>query len=633
MYTSMEYQGKNFLGNTLSITIYPERDNALTEFAKTRLRKGYMTQEELDGGCYQATFARAAVFTSDSSEMAQRIYDYASNLWFMFATPILANSGTDRGDLISCFLNRVEDTREGIIDHYGESSWLSSIGGGVGGYWGDVRPLGSSISRGGTSTGVIPFVKVTEDLMMAFNQGATRRGSYAAYLPVSHPEIMEFIEIRSERGDDSRRCRTTGFHHGVVIDDEFMQQLEEQLVNNTNEATYPLIDPSTNTCVAWVQPKEVWRAILTARKKTGEPYIMFKGNVDRAQPEQQKALGLEVVQSNLCSEITLPTGVDPYSGTNRTAVCCLSSVNVEKFDEWSYSPTFIADLVRMLDNVITSFVMQYLHKGHIMHNAAYSANRERSIGLGAMGFHAYLQKRGVPFDSVIASVINKRVFAYMYSKACDATHDLAVERGEALDWLEGNYVLGQSPERKKRNMHLIAIAPNASSADIVGTSPGVEPYPAVAFNKKTKDATAHVHTRHFRDVLRKYGKDTHDVWMSIVNAGGAVSHLDFLTDIEKEVFKPAFDIDQAWIVQHAADRQRWIDQAQSINLFYDFNDPSSGRRMHNDHMRAWKSGVKTLYYCRTVEAERAETVSKQAVSDKMRDFEEKPYDECLSCQG
>lgn len=625
-----EYVGKNFEGNSLSIWVYPERDKLLTNLARTRLFKGYMTQEEKDKGIYQLAFARAAVFVSDSAEMAQRLYDAASKLWFMFSTPILANAGTARGDLISCFLNRVEDSRESILAHYTENGWLSSQGGGIGGYWGDLRQIGAKISRGGESTGVIPFIKVTEDLMMAFNQGATRRGSYAAYLPVWHPEITEFVEIRSQRGDDARRCRTTGFHHGVVIDDEFMNQLEGQLMNNTDEATYELRNPATGDVVTKVSPKTIWRAILKSRLETGEPYIMFKDTVDRAVPEQQKALGLEVVQSNLCSEITLPTGRDLH-GNERTAVCCLSSVNIEKFEEWKDDVHFMPDLVRMLDNALTYFIKANLNGA--LHKAAYSAMRERSIGIGAMGFHAFLQSKNVPIDSVLATSWNKRIFRTMYDKADAASYALGAERGAAPDWEEGNYYLGFKADHPRRNCHLFAIAPNASSADIAGTSPGVEPYPAACYNKKTKDATEHVKNRHFREVLRKHNKDTPDVWLSIADAGGDLAHLDFLSDHEKEVFKPAIQLDQAWLVQHAADRQEFICQAQSLNLFYDPSHPTAGRRMHSDHMRAWKEGVKTLYYCRTVEARRAERVSQQAVSDKMVDYKEKSYDECLSCQG
>ena len=584
-----------------------KRDNYLSEFSIKTLEDRYLVEGETSP---QDAFARAARAFADDEEHAQRLYDYASKLWFMFSTPILSNGGTKRGMPISCFLNYVEDSRGGITDHYTENAFLSSVGGGVGGCWNDVRSVGSRTSAGSESTGVIPFLKVVDAEMLAFSQGVTRRGSYAAYLEMSHPEIEEFLDIRKPTGGDINR-KSTNLHHGVVVSDAFMELIEGATREEGFDDSWDLVDPHSGNVTKTVSAKTLWVKLIQNRVETGEPYIMFGDTVEEAMPDYQRALGLKVHHSNLCSEITLPTTED------RTAVCCLSSVNLEEFDEWRDDDMFIPDLVRMLDNVLTFFIDNAPDE---LHRAKLSAQRERSIGLGAMGFHAYLQRQHIPFESVLAKGANNRMFNRIKSEAVRATKQLAVERGECPDG-QGFGV---------RNAHLLAVAPNASSSIICGnTSPSIEPYRANAFTQKTKSGSSLLKNEYLEDCLRDIDMDTDDVWKSIITNNGSVQHLEFLDDYTKDVFKTAVEIDQKWVIEFAADRQKEICQSQSLNVFFPAN--VSKQELHAIHMMAWKQGVKTLYYLRSEAIKRAETVSDEALRKYI--FDSIDEGACLACEG
>ena len=581
-----------------TVKIDYSRDSLLTPFGITTLADRYFTDGEKSS---QDAFARAAEAFSDSPEMAQRIYDYASKLWFMFSTPILSNGGTKRGMPISCFLNFVPDSRGGLTGHYTENAWLSSMGGGIGGYWGRVRSNGVNTSGGSRSSGAIPFLKVVDAEVLAFAQGVTRRASYAAYLDISHPEIEEFLEMRKPSGGDANR-RCLNLHHGVNITDAFMVAVERG-------TDWDLIDPHSKVVVRTLPARDLWQRLLDMRMQTGEPYIHFIDASNRALPESQKQLGLAVHQSNLCSEITLPTNDE------RTAVCCLSSVNLATWDEWKDDPQFIKDLVRFLDNVLSYFIENAPPE---LSKAVYSASQERSIGLGAMGFHALLQSYGLAFDSPMAVGINHKIFKHIKEQASRATRELAGERGAAPD---------SSLSDPVRNMHLMAIAPNASSSIICGdTSPSIEPYRANAYTAKTKTGSFLVKNPYLTKVLAEMGKDTHEVWSSIITNGGSVQHLQFLDETQKGVFKTAIEIDQRWIVDHAAERQEYICQAQSVNVFLPAN--ADVTLLHHVHFRAWKKGLKSLYYLRSEAIRRAETVSTKIARSALND-----YEGCLSCEG
>lgn len=582
------------------------RDNLLGEFSIKTLADRYMLPEEKSP---QEAFARAAKAFSDDEEHAQRIYDYASQHWFMFATPLLSNGGSSRGLPISCFLNYIEDSRHGITEVFTEDAFLSSVGGGIGSYWGDVRSSGVKTSSGSESTGVIPFIKVTDSLMLAFSQGVTRRGSNAAYLHVSHPEVEEFLDIRKPTGDANRKCMN--IHQGIVISDKFMRVIEKASLDKTFDDSWPLIDPHSKKTIKTVSAKALWIKIIQNRAETGEPYIMWEDTVNDALPDFQARLGLKVRQSNLCSEITLPTD------QNRTAVCCLSSVNIEKYDEWKNNKKFIPDLIRMLDNVLQYFIDNAPEQ---LYKAIYSATRERSIGLGAMGFHSYLQSKGVAFESAIAKSINNAIFKNIKEQAVEETTRLAIERGSCPD-AKGYDI---------RNAHLLAIAPNASSSIICGnTSPGIEPFRANAFNQKTMSGTFMLKNKFLEAQLETLGMNTETVWTSIMANRGSVQHLDIPQQL-KEVFKTAVEIDQRWVIEHAADRQHYICQSQSLNLF--FPADVSKQELHYIHMLAWKKEVKTLYYLRSEAWRRSDNLS-QKMERYNFDFS-KPVDtECLSCEG
>src|SRR5210317_1971357 len=587
-----------------NVVVDYNRDAYLSEFSKKTLEDRYMIDGELSP---QDAFSRAAKAFANDEKHAQRLYDYASKLWFMFSTPILSNGGTNRGLPISCFLNYVDDSRTGITSHYTENAFLSSVGGGIGGCWNGVRSVGSKTSAGSESTGVIPFLKVVDAEMLAFSQGVTRRGSYAAYLDMSHPEIEEFLDVRKPTGGDINR-KSTNLHHGVVVSDAFMELIEQATLTEGFDDSWDLIDPHTGKVTKTVSAKTLWVKLIQNRVETGEPYVMFGDTVQDALPQCQKDLGLKVNQSNLCSEITLPTDED------RTAVCCLSSVNLEEYDEWSKDSNFIPDLVRMLDNVISYFINNAPDE---LEKARWSALQERSIGLGAMGFHAYLQRHLIPFESAMAKGRNMAMFKHIKSKAVEASKQLARERGEAPD----------ATGTGMRNCHLMAIAPNASSSIICGnTSPSIEPYRANAFAQKTKSGTSLQKNEYLEAILEKKEANTEAVWRDIVSNKGSVQHLEILTPEEKEVFKTAVEINQAWVVEHAAQRQEFICQSQSVNLFFP-PDVSKGD-LHNVHMLAWAKNLKTLYYLRSEAISRADNVSNQVKREII--FEQ---EDCLACEG
>ena len=588
----------------MKIEIDYSKDSLLDEFSLRTLEERYMVGDEKSP---QEAFARAAEAFADDEAHAQRLYDYVSKQWFMFATPLLSNGGTRRGLPISCFLNYVDDSREGITEHYTENAYLSSFGGGIGGSWSSIRAQGTKTSKGSESTGVIPFMKVVDAEMLAFSQGVTRRGSYASYLHMSHPEIEEFLDIRKPTGGDiNRKC--TNLHHGVVIPDAFMEIIYRATKELDFDDSWELIDPHSHQVKKVVSARTLWVKLLQNRMETGEPYLMFEDAVQEALPDFQKRKGLRVNHSNLCSEITLATDEE------RTAVCCLSSVNLEHFDEWSKVPAFIPDLVRMLDNVLTVFIKDAPDS---LEKAKFSAMRERSVGLGAMGFHAYLQKNKLSFEGMYATAINMKVFKHIKDDAVKTTHKLAVERGACPD----------DDSCEVRNAHLLAIAPNASSSIICGnTSPSIEPFRANAYTQKTKSGS-HLHkNKYLEQLLEDKGANTDNVWKEIVANKGSVQHLDLLTDHEKEVFKTAVEINQAWIIEHASMRQEFICQSQSVNLFFP-PDVNKGD-LHNVHMLAWAKNLKTLYYLRSEAISRADNVSSQVKREII--FEQ---EDCLACEG
>jgi len=580
------------------------KDSMLTEFSKQTLQDRYMVGDEKSP---QEAFARAAMAFADDVDHAQRIYDYASNLWFMFATPVLSNGGTKRGLPISCFLNYIEDSREGITGHYTENAYLSSMGGGIGGGWSDVRAQGTKTSKGSESTGVIPFMKVVDAEMLAFSQGITRRGSYASYLHMSHPEVEEFLDVRKPTGGDTNR-KCTNLHHGVVIPDKFMEIIHRATKEQNFDDSWDLVDPHSGEVKKTVSARTLWVKLLQNRMETGEPYLMFEDAVQSDLPDFQKKKGLKVNHSNLCSEITLATNEE------RTAVCCLSSVNLEYYDEWKTHPSFIPDLVRFLDNVLTYFIENAPNE---LERAKYSASRERSIGLGAMGFHAYLQKNEIPFESMQAAGVNMQMFQKIRTDADTETQRLAVERGACPD----------DDSCSVRNAHLLAVAPNASSSIICGnTSPSIEPYRANAFTQKTKSGSYLMKNKFLETVLERYNSNDEQTWSSIIANKGSCQHLGFLSEEEREVFKTAVEINQAWIVEHASARQEFICQSQSVNLFFP-PDVNKGD-LHNVHMLAWAKNMKTLYYLRSEAIGRADNVSNQVKREII--FEQS---DCLSCEG
>ncbi|MBV9835241.1 MAG: ribonucleoside-diphosphate reductase subunit alpha [Alphaproteobacteria bacterium] len=566
------------------VVIDRSRDDKLTPFGKATLSDRYL----LPGESYQDLFARVASAYADDDAHAQRLYDYISNLWFMPATPVLSNGGTKRGLPISCFLNESDDSLEGIVKLWNENVWLAARGGGIGSYWGNLRSIGEKVGMNGKTSGVVPFIRVMDSLTLAISQGSLRRGSAAVYIPVSHPEIEEFIEIRRANGGDPNR-KALNLHHGILIPDAFMRAVE-------NDEEWALTSPKDNAPLRKVSARGLWIRILQARIETGEPYIIFIDHVNKNLPEHQKLAGLQVKTSNLCSEITLPTGIDKY-GKERTAVCCLSSLNLETYFEWHEHPMFIEDVMRFLDNVLQGFIED---ASGDFQRATYSAMRERSVGLGVMGFHSFLQGNNIPLESVMAKVWNKKMFKHIRAGCDAASVKLAEERGACPDAADFGI--------KERFSNKLAIAPTASISIICGgASPGIEPVAANVFMHKTLSGSFSVRNPYLQKVLAQKGRDDEDTWTSITLNQGSVQHLDFFDDHEKAVYKTAFELDQRWLVEHAADRAPSICQSQSLNIF--LPGDVHKRDLHQIHMMAWKRGVKTLYYCRSLSIQRAEAVS------------------------
>ena len=597
--------------NDKGITIKIDRfkDSKLTDFGKATLSDRYLGQNE----SYQDLFARVASIYADNNLHAQRIYNYISDLWFMPATPILSNGGTERGLPISCFLNEAGDSLNGILDLWSENVWLAAKGGGIGSYWGNLRSIGEKIGRVGKTSGIIPFIKVMDSLTMAISQGSLRRGSAACYLPIDHPEIEEFIEMRRPTGGDPNR-KALNLHHGVLVTDSFMRAVE------TN-SEWPLKSPKDGIVQSTVSARNLWIRLLTARVETGEPYIIFIDTVNRLIPQHHKLAGLNVKTSNLCSEITLPTGIDK-EGKDRTAVCCLSSLNLETFEEWKNHPNFIEDVMRFLDNVLSDFINRAPDS---FKDAKYSATRERSVGLGVMGFHSFLQKNSIPLESVMSKVLNNKIFKHIQTNVDLASKKLAEERGSCPDAEEYGF--------KERFSNKTAIAPTASISIICGgASPGVEPVAANSYTHKTLSGSYNVRNKYLKKVLEKYGKDNDEIWSSITTNQGSVEHLDFLTNSEKDVFKTAFELDQKWIVELGADRTTYVSQAQSINIFLPADVHK--KELHKIHFQAWKKGLKSLYYCRSKSIQRAENINNGLSVKEQKNESEKEdnYEECLSCQ-
>ena len=597
------------------IKIDRTRDSKLTDFGKATLKDRYLGQNE----SFQDLFARVASSYADDNLHAQRIYNYISNLWFMPATPVLSNGGTKRGLPISCFLNEASDSLNGILDLWSENVWLAAKGGGIGSYWGNLRSIGEKIGKVGKTSGIIPFIKVMDSLTMAISQGSLRRGSAACYLPIDHPEIEEFIEMRRPTGGDPNR-KALNLHHGVLVSDAFMRAVE-------TDEQWALKSPADGTVQQTISARNLWIRLLTARIETGEPYIVYIDTVNRQIPQHHKLANLTVKTSNLCSEITLPTGIDK-NGRDRTAVCCLSSLNLEKYDEWKDDNTMINDVMRFLDNVLTDFIERAPEQ---FDDAKYSAEKERSVGLGVMGFHSYLQKHNIPLESVMSKVWNKKIFKHIQEHVDQASKDLADERGACPDAADYGY--------NERFSNKTAIAPTASISIICGgASPGVEPVAANSYTHKTLSGSFNVKNRYLVELLEKHGKNTDDVWSGITTNQGSVSHLDFLTDLEKDVFKTAFELDQKWIIELSGDRTPYISQAQSINLFVPADIHK--RELHKIHFDAWKKGLKSLYYCRSKSIQRAENVNDTKATDvtanvyksKPKTTEQPEYEECLSCQ-
>lgn len=583
-----------------------EKDKSITSFAENLLQDYYMQEGETSP---QQAYARAAVaYSANDLELAQRIYDYASNGWFMFSSPVLSNAAkpgkTERGLPISCFLTYVDDSIEGLISHSEELRWMSIKGGGVGGHWSNVR------SNSQISPGPMPFLKTVDSDMTAYRQGKTRKGSYAAYIDISHPDIVEFINMRLPTGGDvNRKC--FNLNNAVNVTDDFMNAVLEG-------KNWDLVDPNDGKVRETVDARSLWQRILTARFRTGEPYVNFIDAANRKLPQYMKDKGLKIYGSNLCNEIMLPTSKE------RSAVCCLSSLNLEKFDEWK-DTNIVEDLITYLDNVLQFFIDNAPKQ---LERAIRSASAERSLGLGAMGFHSYLQLKDTPFESVIATSINKHIFKTIKERAIKQTKILAQERGECLD-AQGENI---------RNTHLLAIAPNANSSIIAGTSPSIEPWKSNAYTHRTRVGSYLVKNPHLEKTLLKYYKELNiktdktqwlsEQWKSIILNEGSVQHLEFMNDWDKKVYKTAFELDQRWIVDHASDRQEFICQGQSVNLFFPAGTDKS--YVNQVHIRAWQKDMKGLYYLRTNSGAAAEKVSQKVVQDKIKDFEDS---ECLSCQG
>ena len=593
----------------MGITIDPNRDTLFDELGTLRLKESYMMDDEISP---QERFAYVSKTFSSNPEHAQRLYDYVSKHWLSYSTPILSYGRSKRGLPISCYLNFINDTAEGLVENLSETNWLSMLGGGVG--------IGFGIrSADDKSTGVLPHLKMYDASSLAYRQGRTRRGSYAAYLDISHPDILLFLEMRKPTGDQNFRC--LNLHHGINITDDFMQLIENCMTDPECDDTWELKDPHTKEVRETISARDLWQRVLEMRMQTGEPYIHYVDESNRKLPQWLKDIGLSVNQSNLCSEIILPTNKD------RTAVCCLSSVNLEYFDEWSKNKQFLRDILEMLDNVLQKFIDEAPDS---ISRAKYSAMRERSVGVGALGFHAYLQRKGMPFESALAKSTNLRMFRHIRKGLDEANKQLGKERGEAPD-AEGTGL---------RCSHVMAIAPNASSSIIMGnTSPSIEPWRANAYRQDTLSG-AFLNKNKYLDKLIKDKCDVDDslnydkIWSSIIANDGSVQQLKCLDDYEKDIYKTSMEIDQRWVIEHAADRQQFIDQAQSLNVF--FRPDANIAYLHAVHFLAWKKGLKTMYYCRSEKIGKADRVSKKIERQIIQEIDMTAIaagEECLACEG
>ena len=597
---------KEYLGIQMDLS----RDELFDELGIARLKESYMREDEESP---QERFAFVSHKFSSNPEHAQRLYDYASKHWLSYSTPILAYGRMQKGMPISCFLNYVNDTSEGLVNNLSETNWLSMLGGGVG--------IGFGIrAADDKSTGVMPHLKTYDSSSLAYRQGKTRRGSYAAYLDISHPDITQFLEMRKPTGDQNVRC--LNLHHGLNISDRFMELIERCMQDADADDGWNLTDPHSGEIRETVSAKALWQKILELRMETGEPYLHFIDTSNRNLPEFQKELGLKIHQSNLCSEIILPTNKD------RTAVCCLSSVNLEHYDSWSRNELFLRDMAEMLDNVLQFFIDNAPDE---VSRAKFSATRERSIGIGALGFHAYLQKKNLPFECAMAKVTNNRVFNHIRTRLDEANQNLGKERGEAPD----------AKGTGRRFSHVMAIAPNASSSIIMGnTSPSIEPFRANAYRQDTLSGAFLNKNKYLDKMIEdriesgEIKQDYDEIWSSIIANDGSVQHLKFLSDDDKEVYKTAMEIDQRWVIEHAADRQRFIDQAQSLNIF--FRPDANILYIHAVHFLAWKKQLKTMYYCRSEKLGKADRVSKRIEREVIKELDMSAIvndEECIACEG
>ena len=593
----------------LGIKIDLERDQLFDNLGIQRLKESYMKEDEESP---QQRFAFVSKSFASNDEHAQRLYDYASKHWLSYSTPILSFGRSNKGLPISCFLNYINDTAEGLVENLSETNWLSMLGGGVG--------IGFGIrASDDKSTGVLPHLKTYDSSSLAYRQGKTRRGSYAAYLDISHPDITMFLEMRKPTGDQNLRC--LNLHHGINISDRFMEMIERCMADPDADDRWNLTDPHTGEVRETVSAKHLWQKILEMRMETGEPYLHFVDTSNRHMPDWLKEKGLKINQSNLCSEIILPTN------ENRTAVCCLSSVNLEHYDAWSKSTTFLKDVAEMLDNVLQYFID---NAPETVSRAVYSAKQERSIGIGALGFHAYLQKNSIPFEGFMAKSTNIRMFKLIRGKLDESNLELGKERGEAID----------AKGTGRRFSHVMAVAPNASSSIIMGnTSPSIEPYRANAYRQDTLSGAYLNKNKHLdiiiKDKVEKNSRLNYDkIWSSIIANDGSVQHVTCLDDKEKEVYKTAMEIDQRWVVEHASTRQEWIDQGQSVNLF--FRPDVNIKYLHAIHYLAWKQGMKTLYYCRSEKLGKADKVSKRIEREAIKEIDFQSMidgENCVACEG
>lgn len=594
------------------VMVDDSRDDLLTPFSKATLKDRYLTEDE----SYQDRFANCVRYYANDADHAQRLYDYISKLWCMPPTPILSNGGTIKGNLISCFINDMPDSLEGIVGTWNENIWMGAKGGGIGTYVGDLREIGGSVASRGKTSGCISFVKVIDSLTACISQAGNRRGAAAVYMDISHPEIDSFIELRNESGGDPNR-KAHNLYHGVCISDAFMKAVQ-------NDADWDLISPKTGKVIETVRAQDLMIKILQTRMNTGTPYIFFSDTVARATPEHHKRSGLVPHTSNLCIEITLPTGID-HRGEDRTAVCCLFQPNAEKFDEWKDNDLFFKDIAYFLDNVLQDFID---NAGEHFVKARYSAMRERSIGVGMMGFHSFLQSKQLPYEGVMAKVWNKKIFTRLKTKMDEASRELAEERGACPDAAEHGIM--------ERFSYKTAIAPTASVSIICGgTSAGIDIIPANVFTQKTLDGSFEVKNLYLQKVLASYGKDTRTIWNSITDKQGSVQHLDFMTQDERDVFKTSFEVDQRYHIEYAADRAPMIDQSQSLNV--SLRPEVDKRDLWKLHELAWKLGVKTMYYLRSMSVNQVNSTSGNSLASNSFNTvavkaKEIDYDSCTSCQ-